>query len=253
VKPRKSAVEKWIDDSCNNFIQENNHRKASIINDIELFRVQLHALMPEYFAYYLDDFTKKKWISSEGEFRIPFCGTFIKGKMDAVFSVKGKPWLLESKTSSQINEDQLMSTLSLDLQNNIYLWALERMLHNKGSKKKPVGVLRNIIRRPGIKIKKGESLSQYEKRLRQKIIDDPEHYFIRFEIILDWHHQSMFNATFQEMVQEFMKWCDTNRPSWRYGMPCVNKYGLCQYVGICHDNDFAGFYKREKLFEELKG
>lgn len=220
--------------------------------DFELIDVQLGALIPAYFMRWGSADAKKKWIALEGLFDIPFCGSRVRGRMDGVFIQNSKPWLFETKTKSVIDESNLLDTLSLDLQLNLYLWALERLLYAKDKNtEKPVGALYNILRRPRIEPRKGEALDDYGRRLSEDIASRPDFYFLRMEVAIDWRTVNEFGSEFTKMVTAFLAWDAAKRPAYTYGMPCVAKYGLCRYVPICHGNNFNPFYRRKEVFEEL--
>ncbi len=185
------------------------------------------------------------WEEVEKEFDIPYWLTRFRGKIDAVS--RNKLWLKETKTKSRIDVDNIIDTLSLNLQINIYCWALEQLY-----KKQPKGVIYDVIRKPGLKLNKGENLDQYKDRLKEHVNKDIKHYFKRFKVYLDWHHISLFGAALNGIIKEFSEWVDSNMYGQKFGMPCVTKYGLCKFVPICHYNDFSNFYIREKIFEELE-
>ena len=137
-----------------------------------------YVLMTEYVKYYESDFTGKKFKDIEKVFKVRIGNYTLRGKIDGIYRDKqGKLWLMEHKTKSRIVEDNLMLRLSFDFQNLFYVMAAELMY------KTPVtGVLYNIIRKPGHKVKKGESLTDFGDRIRQEIGKDPGHFFLRYEI-----------------------------------------------------------------------
>lgn len=223
--------------------------------DFELMEIQIHALIPEYvrFWYKKDFATELEWIHVEEVFKQQFGPVPLRGRMDAVFLRKGMPWLFETKTSSQISEENLMSTLGLNLQINIYVLVLEKILRKLKIMHRLRGVLYNIIRRPGLKLKKGERLKDLGNRIREHIRKDPEHYFKRFEVVLDHGHIDDFRNELQDIVWDFYRWWLGRMNSGiGFGMPCINKFGLCKFVPICHDGDYSPFYKRKVIFEELE-
>lgn len=214
---------------------------------LEFIHAQLKAILPWYVVFWKDDFAKKKFVKVEGKFAEWFCGIPFRGMMDGAFLLNGKPWLLETKTKSRIDEASLLATLTLDLQINVYIYFLERIL-----KKKPEGVLYNVVRRPGLKHLDSETLPQHTMRLAEDIKKRPEYYFMRFEVLLDWHHIQHFQNELTGMVSRYLDWARSRMPGWRFGNPCETKYGLCKFVPICHDDNYQPFFKRQAVFEELE-
>lgn len=221
--------------------------------DFSLIHAQVQGTLPDYFDYWKEhDFTKKKqWAQVEQRFELRHerTGIPIRGKMDGVFIIAKELWLLETKTKSQISEANIMDTLGLDLQIAIYVWALRRLL----PKYRFGGVLYNVIRRTGTHQKVGEPIQVYENRLRMQIRRDPEHFFKRYHIDLEGSDLKAFEDQFDEMLNAFSNWCKDKMRSWTYGMPCINKYGRCRFVQICHMNNYHPYVQREHISPELEG
>lgn len=215
------------------------------LEEFELMTAKAAAILPEYAEWWMKADKKKKWVATELEFDIPFHTTRIRGKIDGVYEVGKKLWIKESKSSSVIIEDNLIGTLSLDLQSNIYCWAAEKILG-----KKPVGSLRDVMRRPGQKLLDRESISQHEHRVSVDVKKKPEHYFHRFEVAFDPSHQATFAHEFKEIVDEFLDWYSGRKVVTKFGMPCLSKYGLCSMVPICHEDDYSGHFV-ERMHPEL--
>lgn len=150
----------------------------------------------------------------ERVFRVPYSlpsgrVVHLRGKFDAVDLIDKGVWLQENKTKSDIDPVAIQRQVSFDLQTMMYLTvmaldtgieALERAKGWDGAKlKSPIrGVRYNVVRRPlsGGKgsvvrhkakvTKKGttpeESLESYYRRAAQYVIDEPEHYFMRWKV-----------------------------------------------------------------------
>ena len=106
------------------------------------------ALFPEYVKFWERDDTKRiKWLALEEEFDVNYEGFKLRGKRDGLLQYtkdkKKLPWLLETKTTSRIDEGTLEEALEFNFQNLFYLTATEIE-----TKQKLGGILYNIIRKP---------------------------------------------------------------------------------------------------------
>jgi len=243
VKKYTAVVEKI-------FMKENPRASKRTLEDLDLALMYAEALMPLYFQRWKDDFKKYQWLKVESAFKLPFTTsdgrkTFIRGKMDGAFKSNGN-WLFESKFKSIINDNDLVDTLGFDTQCMVYLWALMT-----GYKLNPQGVLYNVVRRPGLKIKKGEALVQFSKRVQEDIEARPEWYFYRYEIFIDKDDIKKWTTTLDAMVMEFMDWCDGTAATYRNTGACVTKYGRCWGLTTCADGNFHTMEKRPTVFREL--
>jgi len=219
--------------------------------DLELALLVAEATLPDYFNFWKKDFSRLKWVMVEGSFNEPIKlddGTVVpvRGKIDGAFKSPNL-WLFETKFKSMINEDDLVDTLPLDKQINVYLWALARKF-----KTTPAGVLYNIVRRTSLRQSKGESLLQFSKRIAEDIKARPTFYFIRLEISISKKEIETFEQELKGMVQDFADWTRGKVPHYKCSEMCVTKYGKCNYLPICSSGSTAGFTKREKVFRELE-
>jgi hypothetical protein len=207
--------------------------------------------LPPYFEFWRKDLKEMQWQALEEEFKIPYASThgntFLKGKIDGVFTTKGeKLWLLETKTKSIIREDLMIDTLPIDHQNLFYLSAT----WEKGGKV-PSGCLYNVIRRIGLEQKKTETLGQYKERCKEDIAKRPEFYFLRLEISVGKDEMLDYRKQLMEQVNEFLMWWKGELGTYRNTSQCETKYGACPYLGKCtgcHNN----YVKRDVVFRELE-
>lgn len=243
VKAHTAAVEKlWL--------KENPRATKGMIEDLEMSLMFAETLMPIYFQHWKEDFKKYQWLKVESAFKIPYTTadgrkTFVRGKMDGAFKNNGN-WLFESKFKSMINERDLIDTLGFDTQCMLYLWALMF-----GYRIEPQGVLYNVVRRPGLQIKKGEALVQFANRIKEDIEGRPEWYFYRFEIAIGKEDIKRWSTTLDGMIMEFMDWCDGQLPTYPSTGACVTKYGRCWGLTACAEGNFHTMEKRPSVFREL--
>jgi hypothetical protein len=100
----------------------------------------------------------------------------IRGRFDAVLETSDGLWIMEDKTKSVI-QPRIQQYLPFDLQTGIYRYAAEKKFG-----KPVVGVLYNIIRRPGLKQKDGQPDRDFQNRIAADIRDRPDHYFLRYHV-----------------------------------------------------------------------
>lgn len=203
----------------------------------EQIRAQLLAVMPAYVEYYKKK--PEKWLSIEGKFRVAYAGTHLNGRFDAVFEKKDGLYLLDTKNKSETDVDG--DVLLRDIQINFYLLVLWVM-----TKKFPKGFIYNIIRRPGLKLGKSESIKSYCERIEEHIKEKgPEYYFQRYNVQLTKDDVIDFDTWLKKKLPEYFEWCETNMPTELYGQPCAGRYGPCVYVPICYNNEYVHFNKTD--------
>jgi|694.fasta_scaffold05336_24 hypothetical protein len=145
--------------------------------------VEVWVVFEEYVAFWKTLDKKVRYVSQEENFRetvrLPSGRTLdIKGRFDEIFRKSDNGlWLQENKTKSRIEDNVLTHILPYDLQTMMYCYAIQLKY-----KETPKGVLYNVIRQPGLKEKKNETLVDYGLRLRQDIQSRKDFYFIRYEI-----------------------------------------------------------------------
>lgn len=153
---------------------------------------------------------KRTPLLSEQVFHVPYTlpsgrVVYLRGKWDSVDLVGGKEvWLQENKTKSRIDPLAIQRQLTLDLQTMLYAVALESArsseLAQKGwtdeTYKKGVhdlGVMRehpfkgvryNVIRRPGQRVGKNESVRDFAARVAGLVEEDPKDWFMRWEVLV---------------------------------------------------------------------
>jgi len=233
------------------WLKENPRPSTFMLQDLEMALLNAEVIMPIYFDYWKEDFKKLMWEKLEGEFKIPYVTkdghkTFIRGKMDGVFKRNGL-WLFESKFKSRIEEEDIVDTLSIDLQVMLYLWAL-----SKGYNLYPSGVLYNIVRRPGLKLNKAESLPNFGKRIQQDVLKRKDFYFYRFEVATDKGDIQKWSLEFEQLMSDFLNWWDGKVGHYKNTGNCITKYGRCWGLTPCVENDFHSLRKRDKVFKELE-
>jgi hypothetical protein len=234
--------------------EENPLASKETLENLEMSLLLADNVMPYYFRYWQDDFKKMKHTRIESTFKLPAPGTFLRGKMDGNFVMVDAPksgsWLLETKTKSRLGdagETNLVDTLGYELQVNTYLVAL-----NEIDGVTPAGVLYNIVRRPGLRPKVGESPVQFAERVTEDVKKRPDFYFIRFRMSVEKGEIREQGVKLHARIQEFMKWYRGESAHYNNSDHCENKYGTCEFIKICAHGDRSGHYKRPTVFRELE-
>jgi hypothetical protein len=197
----------------------------------------------------------KKWLASEQRFRVPFefadgKQAYLNGMFDGVFEdAKGGIWLLETKTKSRIDEEGIAAGLSIDRQVNLYLHALHTMYG-----KKVRGVLYNVVRRPGNRLGKSETLGAFSDRVGDDIVAKlgSGHHFIRWELRLSLKETAAwFNDYLVPVMDDVRAWWEGRRPHYTNPDALFTKYGKSSMFNPIVSGDFSGHFRRSRAFNEL--
>jgi hypothetical protein len=248
--PSAQSVLAQLESVRRKFLEEEGGSRLGVegMENLETNCSILKAVLPEYFKFYKKDFETQKWLELENKFKVPspVPGIFLVGRIDGAFNQKKELWLFESKTKGRIEEDSLIDTLAFDFQNNVYQYALRKKYNRT-----PDGVLYNIIRRPGQRVKKDESLKQFGERIGEEVQKDPSYYFIRFEVAIPRSELKRFESELTIVIQEFVSWWKGEIKTYRNTSACMQKFGPCRFLPKCANNDTGMYRKREVLFPEL--
>lgn len=233
------------------FMEEEGRRlSAEGLENLETNTAVLEAILPEYFKFYKGDFTQHKWVELEEKFSVPspVPGVNLVGRIDGALRLKSKKLhLFESKTKGRIEEDNLLDTLAFDFQNNVYQYALRHKY-----KEQPEGVLYNIIRRPGQRLKMNENLDAFSKRILEEIQKQPDYYFVRFEVAVPRTELKRFEVELKDIVTEFVKWWKGEISTYRNTSACMQKFGPCAFLPKCANGETGLYRTREFHFPELQ-
>lgn len=177
----------------------------------------------------------------------------IRGRFDAILRKgNGKLWLMENKTKSRIDAEGLTSVLSsMDLQTMLYCLAIRKEYGET-----PEGVLYNVIKKPGLRQKIGETTEEYLARIQQDVEDKPNDYFMRWHVairekdLLDWEARSL-----NPMLEQVWVWWDSIKQNpldpWKSPHHFINpeglytRYGKSRYFDLLTRGAPVGLVKRE--------
>jgi len=219
----------------------------------------------------------------------------LRGKWDSVDLVEDAEgrryiWLQENKTKGSVEQDQLTRQLTFDLQSMLYLCvlyatqspdieALGNAVEACTDPSDPVkGVRYNVVRRPlsggkgtivrhkATKTKPEETHAEYYQRLARVITEDPNHFFMRWNVevplteLIRFRHECL-----DPVLEQLCRWWDTvSKPGvdpfstglhWRHPFGLFNvldEGGATEYDHYLVSGNEVGLTRVDTLFEELQ-
>lgn len=258
--PEKYAwdCEECIDVSLNHIYREDKIKLMdSLANPTQLLDLELNVaiagvMLHSYFKRWRTDFSDMKWVDLEKTFEVPYNGIEgvtipVRGKYDGVFlDRKGKHWLFETKTKSQIDDGSISDKLNFDLQVMLYLWTMRQMYNTS-----PMGVIYNIVRRPQLRQKKNESIKEFVQRIEEDVDQRPEFYFVRYTAtILKEELDDWVERDFSSLMSQVYAW-SKNLFNYRNTGACQLWNRPCEFMRSCAYGDVSYLQKREHVFPEL--
>lgn len=171
----------------------------------------------------------KRWeiIEPESAFTIDLPGDWkYRGKVDLIVRDRktGRHLLVEHKTAGKIDAGYV-AKLPLDNQILGYAWAKIK------EKLKLDGVVYNVVKKPGIRLKQNESLLQFYKRIEMEYENDPGAYFYRETLAFGPEDIKRFE---QELLK-FLGEMDTAAKTgyfYQNTSQCT-AMGTCQFMPLC--------------------
>lgn len=223
------------------------------IREVERDKAVCLLLLCEYVKYYEErDFNQRKkffWI--EHTFAVKFHGFLLRGKRDGHFYTmrngkKHRRWVMEHKTKSRFNMDELLKHLTFDFQNLFYITADE--IESGESVR---GVLYNIVRNPQKRWTLDMTLKEYIVALKQDVQRKPSHYFIRTELLYTENDKKVFKRDLRYKLQEAEQVLKGNYPVYKNEHNCIGKW-TCDFLNACSCGLLSGYKQKEVLFTELQ-
>lgn len=290
AKCRATDPNRWfaVDDALEEYGRKLKGQYPLQVGEIDRWTTICGMQFREYQAYWArhPDVQERKPLLSEQVFDVPYklpSGRTVRlrGKWDSVDLVGNGIWLQENKTKGDIKEDQIGRQLTYDLQTMMYVIAL-------GQGKSGVaeidyacpiaGVRYNVIRRPlsggkgSIKQKQpsksgpGETDQEYMDRLRQYFVDEPEAFFMRWNVpITPTDIERFRRQTLDPVLEQLCKWYDgvkmyPNDPfinAHHYTHPfgvynVLNEGGSTDLDEYIMNGSRTGLHATEQLFTELQ-
>lgn len=243
--PSKATLKGWL----KNYSRKRKKELSSMaLYEFDKQLALAEMILQEYFKHYDDEFENIQVDVPEQLFDIDFYGFRLKGKKDLRFYYYNKDnvWLMEHKTKGRIEEDILEDVLNFDLQNLFYLTA-DDIEYEAGMK----NVLYNIIRNPGHKFGKDETLEQYIERIRKFIQKDPDYFFIRYACPYTEQNKKRFVNELKIKLELLNQFMEGFIPFYRNECACKMPF-KCKYLRACSSGKLVGYKQRDKMFPELE-
>lgn len=205
--------------------------EAGNLSDID--KAKLKGLAYGYInKYFYADIKQYEVIDIEKEFclRLPNGQTFV-GKADGILRERetGKYYILEHKTAANVDDSYKLQK-TIDSQTLQYAIAFERLNPFAIDGFEISGAIHDIITKQKIRLKKGETESDFCQRLIDDVTDDN---FMR--IVVEFSVQDKEEAfrelttiseTISHAVEQNVLMCKST-------FNCLGKYGCCDYLPLC--------------------
>jgi len=207
----------------------------------------MEALLPVYFEQYKLDMCMH-WRYVEHSLVIPACKLGVSipyiCQIDGGFIAPDKPdrlLILETKFKANWTQGYIDS-LGLGLQTVSYIAAAHASLPEK-----PSQMVYNLIRKPQLRIKKGETRKQFVTRVQDDIQTRRDFYFQRYKVSLSPSDISKATQRLRALISEFEAWhrkCTLfpgEQDLCLNGEACSGKYGPCPYLERCTSGTSVGY------------
>lgn len=186
------------------------------------------------------------WIENKFKVKLP-TGDTIEGMIDGLVVIDDELWLVEHKTTSQLGP-QYISRLIVDAQVTMYIWAVWKMLGVI-----PRGTIYNVIRKPSIRQKKGESLIEYQNRIAADYITRKDFYFYQTQLYRDQQQLQDFENSLMDVIDDIKR--SRARDRWVQNTNHCTRFGTCPFMHLCANGmkkELMILYtRRDVLFPEL--
>jgi hypothetical protein len=243
--PSGEMVNAWFDAETSEYRKNNPLITEQEVED------ELAVAMPLFLGYlerYGSIDARKKFFSVEKTYAANYMGVTLRMKPDGFFTAEnGGAWLMEHKTKSRIDEEGLTQSLGMNFQVLYYITPAKKYLNLKNSL---VGCLYNIVRKPGLRRGKNESLAEFSARIKADIALRPEWYFIRQEIAFTPADLKRHEMELSAILSDIDSALHDKRRMYRNTNACLQPYP-CQFLANCSGDTCEGLVKRKTVYREL--
>jgi hypothetical protein len=212
---------------------------------LDIALTQIRTIFPIYCDYWSKKDREITWVKREEKFRFPHTlpsGKTIdlRGMRDGVFRNKnGTLGLFETKTKSNIDETAIADTIRSDMQTLLYCYSLQRDYGED-----PSNIIYNVVRRPGLKFRKDDTLPLYAERLAAEVNKKPDYYFIRWNIdVLPSDISRFVETTLNPVLERFLHWWGS------VSLDPFNRFQSPYHFLNC--NELYGKYGRASTYEYI--
>lgn len=228
-------------------------------------------IFPPYVKYWAKQDKDIKWVSREKVFGVPYSfndpqggkseSITLVGKRDGVYVNKLKRLcLFETKTKGDIDGNEIADQLKADFQTLFYLLTLKIETGQN-----PEEVLYNVVRRPGQRFTKTDTLNTYLDRIALDIKKRPDYYFARWRVIiapgmLETFAKIALDPTLCLFIQWWRSLKDNPFDRWqspyhRLNLPALlkdpDRHGRAELFDWVIKQQRANYYLRSQVFPEL--
>jgi len=217
-------------------------------HELEVDRNIATGIAAAYPAFYKQDFDEFSKFLTEQKFRIKLPnGHFWFGTIDALLlDHAGDWWILETKTASpQTIGDSYFERVKIDSQVTGYMHGAKAMLGFF-----PRGVIYNVIKKPSIRLKNGESLAQFQRRIYEEYTKfaKEKQYFIRQQLEVAKHRLAEWEENITAATSELAAKIEAKSKFWIKNTGACNAYyGTCPYMNACVTGEYNRLlYKKEE-------
>jgi len=192
---------------------------------------KMHATLCGMIRGYARTYKKKDRVytvdATEWTFNVPVENTLwsYTGIVDLKATKKKKKYLWDHKTTSQMDSKSVLK-MSIDKQLMGYAYA-EKITTGKA----PDYVMYNIIKKPGIRLKKDESDDQFLARVEDEYLSDPNKYFHREVIKVSNDKIKEFEEDFRQVTADIEDTIKNGR--WYQDESRCLEYGGCPFLELC--------------------
>ena len=226
------------------------------IHTLEVERAKVEGICQAYPKFYDKDFLEYNTMLTELQFRkdkgILLTSTrdydvYYEGDMDGLFQdAAGDWWVMEHKfLAPQTVTQALLEKVHIDSQILGYMWlAKERAIGEF-----PKGVIYNIIKKPAIRLKKGETKAAFATRVREEytIHGETKEYFIRHDPQIMKDHLDTWWKEKSHLANRLYTRIEVKSKVWpKNTNACGNNYGTCVYLNACVTGKYNRLIYRKK-------
>jgi hypothetical protein len=176
--------------------------------------------------------------------------TFTKaGRCDGIARLRPRPsaglFVYELKSTSD-TLDEMVESLRQSIQPATYQELASRTLGQ------PItGTVVDIVKKPTIRGRKGESLSEFEDRCVAAYRDEPERFFRRVDLP---HDERLVREAMEVFWQTARAIRDADRHGYvaPRGRKCKKSFGWCEYKALCWYSNRESYRLSDQAHEELE-
>jgi len=213
---------------------------AEEVHSLEVDRQIALGICEAYPGFYAQDFDQYQKFICEQQFSIKLGDHEYMGFIDVmVQDAAGDWWIMETKTASAqaLNADYF-ERVQIDSQVTGYMYGAKEILGSF-----PRGVIYNVIKKPSIRLKSGETHQAFQRRVFQeyKQFGKEKAYFTRQELMIGKIQLTRWLKNTKHCTDWLSSLVVQRSKVWpMHTGACTSKYGTCPWLNAC----VTGAYNR---------